>query len=219
MTFGKQERLVFAMDLRRCFAAARIPVLSMLACAGVLLVVQRSDLPPLVAVCIIALSGLDGQFNNIFYRSHSELEALSLFPISWRGIVVAKNCATICAALLLSVLMSLAILYFSPRQPDGAQFLGASLFVWTVVFPLLIIGNLRSVQEPRKETAGTGDALIQAAGMAVLVLVCSFPYIILYTLTDDIPVTIAYGAFMAIVWLIRSVPRTAVRAEQLLASS
>lgn len=218
MTFGKQERLMFAMDLQRCFAVPRIPVLSILACAGVLLVVQRSDLPPLVVVWIIALSGLDGQFNNLFYRSPSELEALSLLPVSWSGIVLAKNCATLSAALLLSVIMSMAILYFSPRQPDAAQCGGAALYIWTVVFPLLIIGNLRSVQEAKKETGGTGDALIQAGGMAVLVLVCSFPYIILYTLIDDIPATIVYGAIMAIAWLGRSIPRTATRAERLLTS-
>ena len=218
MTFGRQERLILSMDLRRCFSAPRIPVLAILACAGVLLAVQRSDLPPLVAIWIVALSGLDGQFNNILYRSPSELEALSLLPVSWRGIVVAKNFAAICAALLLAAIIAMAILYFAPRQPDPGQFADAALYVWTVIFPLLIIGNLRSVQEPKKETGGTGDALIQAGGMAVLVIICSFPYVILYTLTDDIPVTIAYGGVMAAAWLGRSVPRTAARAEQLLAS-
>lgn len=219
MNIRVQERLIFGMDLRRCFAAPRVPLLTILACAGILLVVQRGDVPPLVVVWIVALSGLDGQFNNILYRSPSELEALTLLPVSWRGIVLAKNCATICASLALSLLMSLAILHFSPRLPDGRQLLGASLFIWTVLFPLLMLGNLRSVQEPRKDTGGTADALIQAAGMAVVVLVCSTPYIILYTLTDDIPVTIAYGGIMATAWYVRSVPRTAARAEQLLRAS
>jgi len=219
MTFGKQERVIFAMDLRRCFAADRVPVLSILACAGILLVAQRGGPPPLVAVWIVALSGLDAQFNNLLNRSPSELEALSLLPVSWRGIVLAKNLATLCAAVVLSAIMSMAILYFSPRQPDPAQFTGGGLFIWTVMFPLLMIGNLRSVQEPRKETGGTGDALIQAAGMAILVLVCSLPYVVIYTLADNIPLTIAYGAIMLIAWLVRSVRGTAARAERLLASS
>ena len=218
MTFGIRERTIFGMDFRRSFSAPRVPVFAVLACSGILLVVQRGGFPPLVAVWIVTLSALDVQFNNLFYRSASELEALTLLPVSWRGVVTAKNFATLGAAVVLGGAMSMVILYFSPRQPDAVQFGAGMLYAWTLVFPLLIIGNLRSVQEPKKGALRTADALIQSSGMFLLVVACSLPYVILYTVADSAAATIVYGGVAVYFWYRRSIPRTAARAEQLMTS-
>ena len=216
MTFGPRERLIVGADLHTCFAARRVPVIALLLCGGVLLVVQRGDVPPLVAAWIVAFSALDRQFNNILYRSPGELEALTLFPLHWRGVIFAKNLASALAAAVLFVIASMCILYFSPHQPGPAQFAAALLFAWTELFPLLMIGNLRSVQEPLRAWGGTGDDLLQAAGMAVLVLLCAIPYILLYTLGDNPFAALLYGAIMAAAWYTRSLPFTASRAQRLL---
>jgi hypothetical protein len=218
MIMGARGRLILATDFRTSFAPRRVPVLALLVCGGMLLVVQRGDVPPLLAAWIVAFSALDRQFNNILYRSPGELEALTLFPLSWRGVILAKNLATVCAAVLLFIIASMCILYFAPQQPGLSQFAAAGLFAWTEVFPLLIIGNLRSVQEPGKATQGTGDDLIQAAGMAVLVLISAVPYILLCTIGDQPLAALLYGAILAVVWYRRSLPGTASRAQNLLAS-
>jgi len=204
---------MFLADLRQCFSLRRLPVYAVFAAAGIILVVQRGGIPPLIVVWIITLAALEFQFNNILYHTPAELEALTLLPVRWEGIIGAKNLATITASILTGIGMAATILFFSPYAPGGAACLDAALFFWSVIFPLLIIGNLRSVQEARKDVGRTGNALIQAAGMAIF---CALPYVVLTVLAGSRIGTFLLGAAAAYSWMRWSVPHTAGRAKHLL---
>jgi hypothetical protein len=205
--------MIYTMDLRRCFGPRHLPTYAVMTAAGVLLVVQRGDLSPCISAMIVTLSALEFQFNNLLYRSPSELEALTLLPVSWKEVILAKNLATITAVLALSIVTTVCLLFFSPRSPDVAQYLDALLFVWTVIFPLLCLGNLRSAEEPR---TGGGNGLILAAGMVLVVCVCAIPYVILRTFAGSPLACVIEGAACGWFWLRRSIPSTAIAAQHIL---
>jgi hypothetical protein len=215
MNSREKGRMIYTMDLRRCFGPRHLPTYAVMTVAGVLLVVQRGDLSPCISAMIVTLSALEFQFNNLLYRSPSELEALTILPVSWKEVILAKNLATITAVLALGIVTTVCLLFFSPRSPDAAQYLDALLFVWTVIFPLLCLGNLRSVEEPRRG-GRAGNGLILAAGMALVVCVCAIPYVILRTFAGSSLACIIGGAAGGWFWLRRSIPSTAKAAEHTL---
>jgi hypothetical protein len=216
MTVGRREHLLFFSDLRHSFSSARIPLLVVFAAACIAVVVQRGDLPSLIVVVIFSLSTLDSQFNNVLYRSPGELEALTLFPLDWRGLFLARNLATAGAAVATIVVMSVAVLYFSPRRAGLPEVLEMGVYFPTVLFPLLIIGNLRSVQEPRSSIGTTRDHIVQGFGMIVLTTALTLPYIVFHNLFQSSLASLAYGAIGAFAWWRYSIPHAASLSQTLL---
>jgi ABC-type transport system involved in cytochrome c biogenesis permease component len=212
MTFGARERFIFLSDFRVCFSLRRLPVYVAFAAAGVMLVVQRGELPPVIVVCAAVLCSLERQFNAIFSRTGGELAALTLLPVDWEGVVLAKNLATLAAVPVTGICMGSVMLYFSPRSIDLPQWADAAEYLWSVMFLLVVIGNLRSSQDPHPLAHGTRDALIQAGGMVIVLLVCSLPYIIFHVLGGNSAGALLTGCAAGTYWLRRSIPGTARRA-------
>lgn len=212
MTFGVRERFIAAADFRHCFSRRRVPVYLVLAAAGVLLIVQRGDLPPLLVVCAAAICALERQFNTILSRTPGELAALTLLPVDWDGLVLARNLTTLAAVPIVSVAMASVMLYFSPRPADPSGYADAGEYLWSVLFTLLSIGNLRSSQDPGPSTLRTRDALLQSAGMITVLIVCSIPYVIFHVLSGNSTGGLVTGCVAGIYWFRRSIPATARRA-------
>jgi hypothetical protein len=219
MRFGRKEWLLFTSDFRHCFSPKRIPLFVLFAIGGIGVAVQRGDLSPLILVIVTSLSVVESQFNNLLYRSPEELEALSMFPLDWRGLIAARNIATIAALLTTILMMSTALLYFSPRPPEFGEAGEMSLYLGTILFPLLIIGNLRSVQEPHRAVAAIRDQIVQGFGMALLALAVSIPYVLFHTLVRSTIPSMIYATLSAFAWWRYSIPSTAFRARNLLTKS
>jgi hypothetical protein len=211
MTFGRREELIARADLRHCFSLRRVPVFAALAAAGILLIVQRGDLPPLIVVCATALCALERQFNAIFSRTPGELSALTLLPVDWEGVVIAKNLATLAALPATALALASVMLYFSPRPADLAGAVDALEYVWSLFFTLLVIGNLRSSQDPRPAPGEIRNAFIQAGGMILILIVCSLPYIFFHVLGGNSAGAILTGLAGGIYWFRHSIPATARR--------
>jgi len=216
MTFGRRELLLFFSDFHHSFSSARIPLFVVFAATGIAVVVQRGDLPALIAVVIVSLGTLDSQFNNVLYRSPGELDALTLYPLDWEGLIVARNLATVSAAVVTTGVMSMSVMYFSPQRAGLPEVLEMATYFSTVLFPLLIIGNLRSVQEPRPSMGTTRDHIVQGTGMVLLTLVLSLPYIVFHNLVQSSIASVVYGALGAFAWWRYSVPHTASLSQTLL---
>ncbi len=208
-----REWMLFRMELHYCFSANRIPVFILLALIGVALVVQESEVPPFIIVFLVSFAMLESQVNNILFRTPNELPALSMFPVSWRNIVLVKNVATVILMIILSFIFSMVILYFSPHPTNRSDLLNALLFSGTIIFPLLHIGNTESLR-PRQNVKGWQIAnAVQAAGMFFFVIVLSIPYI-LFSFAFNIQwLNIIYIAGTGIYWYRHSVPTTAFQIE------
>jgi hypothetical protein len=214
MILSNTDILIFRTEIQQCFSAKRIPVFILLALIGVFLVVQESELSPLVIVFLVVFAILESQFNNILFRSSHELEALSMFPITWRRIVLVKNLATIVLTAIVSIIVAMAVLYFVP-QPIETSIIGeAILYSATIIFPLLHVGNIESVRAPRRNAGWQTDDLVQAVGMFLFVVVLSIPYVLFTVLLRFPLLNILYAGAVAWFWYAKSIPNTSFTIEQ-----
>jgi hypothetical protein len=217
MTPARAGRRILALvaltDFRQCFRPEILLPLAFLVPVGIVASVTRGDLSPATVVVLVSFGVLDRQFNALLSRSTSEWEALTLLPVPWGEIVLGKNIATIAAWLFLVPVVGSVILYFPVHFPPADEFRRGALLAWTVIFPLLIVGNIRSIQEPRREPDSIARTIIMAAGMSIFAILCTVPYILLTTLGGSEPLSVLYGALGALVWWRWSVPNTALRAQ------
>lgn len=212
--FTSREAMLLRMEFQQFFSPKRIPVFVLLALIGISLIVQESELSPFIIVFLITFAILESQFNNILFRTPNELDALSMFPISWYRIVLVKNLATIVLTVIVTIVIAMAILYFSPKPFTTSIVIEAVLYSATIIFPLLHVGNIESLRSPRKITGWQLDDAVQAAGMFLFVVVLSFPYIFFTSVLDMQWLNIVYVAVTAWYWYNHSVPKTAFNIEQ-----
>ncbi len=211
--FSRREVMLFTMELHQCFSARRIPVFILLILVAIFLVVQESELSPMFIVFLAVFAILESQFNNILFRTPHELEALSMFPLSWDRIVLVKNIASIVLMGIVTVIVSMSTLYFFPWPTNWTLVVDALIYSSTIIFLLLHIGNRESVQAPRKSLGWGVSDLVQAVGMLLFVCVLSFPYI-LFTIVLKLQwLNLVYAFITGWFWLTRSIPGTALAIE------
>ena len=160
-------------------------------------------------VLIVVLSGLELQFNNILFRTSREFETLVMFPISWRHVVVAKNLAAIVLMILFLILVSMALLYFYPDSLSLGRVGNVGIYSWTILFPLIHVGNMRSIQNPRRESGLRFTDFIEALWMTGTVAIISIPYFLFMRLMDLPILCFAYGIATLFFWYCVSVPKAA----------
>ncbi|HTK81215.1 MAG TPA: hypothetical protein VL633_02905 [Bacteroidota bacterium] len=168
---------------------------------------------PYAPVLIVLIIGLELQFNNIFYRTENELEALSQFPISWERLILAKNIAAILLALLLFTLLSMFLFFFSPDAISPGHIGDALLYLSTIIFPIIHFGNEQSIQRPRRQSGLLLDDLIAALWMIVSLFLVSIPAFIFMGVVHLPILCLAYSAATVTYWLKVSLPKTAQRIE------
>ena len=83
-------------------------------------------------------------------RTPNEFEALSVLPIRWASIVLAKNLATMIITVACLPMICIPVLYFSTDTVPAGHFIKAGLYFVSVIFPLLHAGNLQSLLHPRR---------------------------------------------------------------------
>lgn len=169
---------------------------------------------PFVPIIVLVIAGLELQFNNIFYRTPKELEALCLFPLSWQRIILIKNIAAIILVVALLIVTSMALLYFSPQQVTMDDVLQAWLYVCTVLFPLLSMGNTQSVRRPRRQSGLQTSDLVEAIWLVIDLAILSLPFYMFSSVLALPVLSLLYGAGSATYWYRASIPKTSSRVEQ-----
>ena len=134
---------------------------------------------PIAPALLITIAALEAQFNNIFYRTANELEAMALFPLAWERIVFVKNLATIALTFGLMTLTAMGLIYFSPDEMTHERWAQAIVYLGMVIFPLLHFGNAQSVKRPRKVTDLEIGDLVHMLWLLVNLLLISLPYYLL----------------------------------------
>lgn len=204
-------RMTIGMELRQAVLQTRALHFMPLAIGGILLCVWQFTASPLLPVVIVVTATLEPQCANILFRSPREFEALCMTPVDWRAIVRAKNLATLLLIPGVTVVAGAVILYFSPVAVHLADWARMVLYWWTVVFPLLHLGNMRSLEVPRRQTGWRTDDLAGAIIALINLSVLSVPFWLFSQLPGEAVLSLCYGAAMGIVWIRYSVPHTASR--------
>ena len=201
--------MIVRMELRQFFAHPRSLHVLPITCAGVFLVLWPYFPSPFVPVVLALFATTEPQFNNILFRTRHELESLSVLPANWERIVRAKNIATILLVAMMFPVVAATILYFSPAIVPVQNVWISALYVLSVIFPLLHVGNLRSIQHPRRVT---GWQLDDAAGIVEILLVLavfSIPFLLFVMAIQAPMLCLAYSLATAGFWWRRSIPTTA----------
>lgn len=140
-----------------------------------------SSLVPAIASAFVLL---EPRFNNFLFTSPAEGEALSLFPSRWRAVVAAKNTATAILFMLLVPLLAIPIGFFG-APISGEEWARGMLYTLTVLFPLLYLGNLQSLQHPRRSVGWSLGDLADAIILLLTAGIASIPYAVFSTM--DLP--------------------------------
>ena len=166
---------------------------------------------PLYPMFLCVFAGLEPQFNNILYRTPREFDAMSLLPVDWRVVVAAKNAAAVVTLVGTMIPCTAVLAYFSPLPLAARDLAAGFIHVLSMVFPLLILGNLHSVEHPRRIVGvGPGD-IAEAVLMILGVAAASIPFLL--AAGTDLPLlwTGLWTLAGALVWWTWSIPRTAAR--------
>jgi len=215
LSFDEADKALISMELRQFFRHPRcmhfIPLLVFGAFFTAWLYPVAS---PVAAVMVVVFCGLELQFNNIFFRTTNEIEALMLLPLPWHRVVFLKNLSTILLSSFFVIVVSITLLYFSPSVVGKAQLIDAGMYYLTVIFPLLHIGNGRSIESPRRSSGLRINDLIEALWMAATLSIVSIPFLLCVNLFHLPVLCLVYGAGCSVLWYRVSIPKTAQDIER-----
>ncbi|MBP1647394.1 MAG: hypothetical protein H6Q30_839 [Bacteroidetes bacterium] len=205
------DRALISMELQRFFSFPWNLRLCFLIVPAIWLSLWQHVPSPFVPIFGALFIGLEPQFCNIFFRTANEFEALSVLPVPWPRIVLAKNLSTILITLICLPIISIIVLFFSPDIVPASQFWKAALYLASVIFPLLHAGNLQSLHHPRRRMGWEADDLAGGLLMACTVGVLSLPYLILVEGVGAPVLCLLYAGAGAYFYLRHSVHQTARR--------
>jgi uncharacterized membrane protein YbaN (DUF454 family) len=201
--------MIVGMELKQFFTHPRSLHAVPITLAGVFLVLWPYFPSPFVLVVVALFAAVESQFNNILFRTRNELESLSVLPTHWEKIVKAKNIATMLLVAMMFPVVAATILYFSPSTVPLKEGWASVLYISSVIFPVLHVGNLRSVQHPRRIT---GWQLDDAAGIVEILMVLavfSIPFLLFVVAIQAPLLCLAYSSVTAVFWWRRSIPKAA----------
>ena len=165
-------------------------------------------------VCLAVFIALEPQYDNILFRTRREFEGLALFPADWAAIIRGKNLASVALTFIIFVPVSTMVVFFAPTVPTVREGLLALLYLASVSSPMLALGNLRSVQAPRRTVGWSLTDLAEAVIMLVMLVLLSVPFLVCVIILRNPLVCLLYtlgSALLLTRWSARATAREIVR--------
>jgi hypothetical protein len=129
-------------------------------------------------------------------------------------VLLAKNAATLTISLASFLAIAAAAAPFFHQPPGARDLLHALLHLGTLMFPLLVVGNMRSLQDARPDPGWQVSDLTEAFGMLVTATVLSLPFWIAAAVSTSLLPVLLIAAAGAALWMLRSLPATARHIRQ-----
>jgi hypothetical protein len=204
------DSLIFRLEIRHLCSHTRRWHFVLLLLFGVFFVPAiYPDASPFVPIIFVVFSGLELQYDNLLFRTGNELEAYLLLPVSWERVVIAKNLAAVVLTIIIFLITSMSLLYFSPTTIILTDLKDALLYLSTIIFPLIHFGNTQSVRNPRRISGLQINDLVEAIWMLLNVLILSAPYYLIIKLIEMPILCLVYSVITILIWRHRSVGKTA----------
>lgn len=200
---------IFVHDVRLLFSLRRTGVFFPLTIAAVLVALWPYSGSPYVPIVAALFAGLESSYANILFRTHREFEAFAVTPVPWEVIILGKNLATLLVTFVVFGLMSMVLWYILPDRPTGAETREVALWIGSLVFPLLYIGNQSAVRKPRRRTGWSLADAAEACVFLAMAALLSIPYILLSIVAGEPLLVLLYIGAAAGIWFRFSIPRTA----------
>jgi hypothetical protein len=154
------------------------------------------------------------RITNTLFHQEQEFLQLQVLAVNWTRVVVTKNLATMMVWLGTCTVLCVPNMYFAVQPPGSADVAGFGLYTATIIFPLLIFGNSRSIESPQR-SASSGFPELAGSVLALIALaIVSVPYLVLSALDAPWFLATLYAVATAVLWRRGSVPRTAGYIQQ-----
>ena len=207
-------RALVAADIRALCSSARYLQLVPLGLAGTVAALWPYTGSPFVPPLAALLFGLEPAFANVLFRSPRDLEAIALLPVEWEKVILARNTATALSAVAVFALMAAVLIYLVPTPPGLPETADAFLWLGTMIFPLLHIGNEISVREPRRRSGWTFDDVARAVVFLMMGAVVAGVHPLLSVVSGSAVPSVVVVCASAVYWRFRSVPAAAGRIRE-----
>jgi len=205
---------VIDAEIRMFFVQARsliaVPVLLASAFVSLWPYISNWFIPVIIGTFII----LEPSFNNILFRSPREFELLAIAPVRWTTVVASKNCGTIMLAVAVTLSLGVPTAYMLLDPPTFGETIQAGEIFLATLFPMIMAGNVRSVQTPRRRV---GASLADAAETVITIVilgVVSLPYLFIKAISDVWWIIPLYVVLNVALWIGVSIPATARAVER-----
>lgn len=165
---------------------------------------------PFVPAAVAAMLTVEPFVNNTLALWPGRLTSLGILPADPVRTVRVMNAATGILTVVTALWFGVLVSYVQPVPPSAADIARAAMYLATILFPLLIAGNILSVQQVRDSSGwGLQDA---AAGLTILLTtaVVSLPWLLLHAVPGGAIMLAAVIITGAALWWHHSTPRTAV---------
>ncbi|HLX13413.1 MAG TPA: hypothetical protein VKS81_11425 [Bacteroidota bacterium] len=215
----KQGLTLYATEMKEFFRHPRALHLVPLLLFAAFMMNWIAHIGPQYPVIIAAIvCGLELQFDNILFRSPNEYFILTVYPIDREILVLAKNLAAITITLFCLAASSAFLFYFSPVESAKREITEVILSFLVVVFPLLHVGNLRSIDNPRPQSGWRVRDFVETLWMGGSLAIALIPYLVFVYVIDFPLLCIVYSAGAGAFWYFTSIPKAVNRLgrEQLL---
>jgi hypothetical protein len=203
-----------AVDIRALWSSPRYLVLVPLALAGTAAALWPYVGSPFLPLLAVLVFGTEPAFANLLFRSPRDLEATALLPLSWEEVVLSRNLATAGSAVVVFILMTEALVYTLPRLPGLSDSADALLWLGTLLFPLLHIGNELSVREPRRRSGWTFEDVARAGIFLAIGTVAAILHPLLSFIAGGPIASLLFLVAAAVYWRYRSIPAAAARIRE-----
>lgn len=181
------------------------------------------QLSPLVYIFFIGFLTLEGIYTNVFFRLPNELERMSLFPISWRTIIVARGVSTVVFTLPFVLLSAVVVSYASVIPPPSGSLWEGILFLLSATFPMLAFGGFLSLDYPRRRVSLNFDEAPYLVFQLIALGVSSMPFLVLKVGFGSDTACLLFALTAGVAWYFGIVPHLAEvleeRRDQVLAQS
>jgi hypothetical protein len=210
----RQGAAVFSNEFKGFFQYPRVMMVAPYLLLGIFCVIWLGRFVHFFVLLTLTLGcAIEPQLNNIFYRSSAEMEALTLLPVQWKTIVLAKNLASIALSIAFALLLTVILAYASPFAFGLDSLRDVVLCLSTAIFPLLAIGNVRSLKSPRPESGWTYRDLNESLWMIGIVVIVTAPYQLFVKWDLNIAVVLTYALLTWAYWRFVSLPAAIAGAE------
>jgi hypothetical protein len=216
----RQGAAIFRNEFKAFFQYPRIMMVAPYLLLGIFCVIWLGRFVHFFILLTLTLGcAIEPQLNNIFYRSSAEMEALTLLPVRWKTVVLAKNLASIALSIAFALLLTVILAYATPFAFGLSGQRDVALCLSTAIFPLLAIGNSRSLKSPRPESGWTYRDLNESLWMIGIVVIVTAPYQLFIKMDLNVAFVLVYALLTWAYWRFVSLPATIAGAQSFFTQS
>jgi hypothetical protein len=164
---------------------------------------------PFVPAVLATFLSLEPFYNNMLNIWGGQMTAGALFPAGWTSTLRRRNIAVIIVTWGVLAFYSVLVAYVQPEPVSRERIAALVLYMASIQFPMLMIGNSFSWQQIRGRSGWGLEDAAAALTMLIGVGITSLPFFALTGIPGDSIILILYTAATGVFWWSHSIPRTA----------